>query len=95
MDRTEFAKKCAAEGYGEIVDRTMEADHFNAEHAHDFDACVLVVDGEMTIARHGKAEIFRVGDLCTIAAGTVHSEKSGPAGARYLAGRRWPAQAAR
>jgi quercetin dioxygenase-like cupin family protein len=95
MNRTEFEQKCAAEGYGEIVDRTMEADHFNPEHAHEFDACVLVVDGEMTITRHAKAEIFRTGDMCTLAAGTVHTEKCGPAGAHYLAGRRYPVQAAR
>jgi len=90
MDRAEFDKKCAAEGYGEIVDRNMEAGHFNAEHAHEFDACVLVVDGEMTIARNGKPELFRAGDMCTMAAGTVHTELSGPAGAHYLTGRRYP-----
>lgn len=95
MNRAEFEQKCAAEGYGEIVDRTMEAEHFNAEHTHEFDACVLVVDGEMTIARHGKAEVFRAGDMCTLAAGTVHTEKCGSAGAHYLAGRRYSAQTAR
>jgi len=91
MNRTDFEKKCAAEGYGEIVDRTMEADHFNGEHSHEFDACVLLVDGEMTISRHGKAETFRAGDMCTLAAGTVHTENCGPAGAHYLAGRRYRA----
>jgi len=89
MNRVDFEKKCAAEGYGEIVDRAMEADHFNAEHAHEFDACVLLVDGEMTITRHGKPELFRAGDMCTLAAGTLHTEKCGPAGAHYLAGRRF------
>jgi quercetin dioxygenase-like cupin family protein len=95
MNRAEFEKKCAAEGYGEIVDRTMEADHFNAEHAHEFDACVLIVDGEMTITRHGKPEMFRAGDMCTLPAGRMHTEKCGTAGVHYLAGRRYPAQAAR
>ena len=94
MNRAEFAKKCAADGYGEIVDRTMEADHFNGEHSHDFDAYVLVVDGEMTIARQGKPEILRAGDMCALPAGTVHTEKCGAAGVHYLAGRRHPAQAA-
>jgi quercetin dioxygenase-like cupin family protein len=94
MNRADFEKKLAAEGYAEMVDRQMEAEHFNAEHAHEFDACVLVVDGEMTIARDGKPEIFRAGDMCTMAAGTVHTEKCGPAGAHYLAGRRHPVRAA-
>jgi quercetin dioxygenase-like cupin family protein len=94
MNRADFEKKLEAEGYAEMVDRQMEANHFNPEHAHEFDACVLLVQGEMTITRHGKPELFRAGDMCAMAAGTVHTEKCGPAGARYLAGRRYPAQAA-
>ena len=88
MNQADFEKKLAAEGYGEMVDREMEANHFNAEHAHEFDAYVLVVDGEMTIARNGKPEIFRAGDMCAMPAGTLHTEQCGPAGVRYLAGRR-------
>lgn len=94
MNQAEFENKLAAEGYGEMVDHTMEADHFNPEHAHEFDACVLVVDGEMTITRNGQAQVMRAGDLCEMAAGTAHTEKCGPAGVRYLAGRRFKAQAA-
>jgi quercetin dioxygenase-like cupin family protein len=94
MNQADFEKKLKAEGYEEMVDRTMEANHFNWEHAHEFDACVMVVDGEMTIDRSGKPQIFRAGDMCTMAAGTLHSEQCGPAGARYLAGRRYPQKAA-
>jgi quercetin dioxygenase-like cupin family protein len=94
MNRADFEQKLQAEGYGEMVDRQMEANQFNAEHAHEFDACVLVVDGEMTITRHGKPEVLRAGDLCTMAAGTVHTEQCGATGAHYLAGRRHPQQAA-
>ena len=94
MNQTEFEKKLQTEGYAEMVDRHMEADQFNAEHSHDFDACVLVVEGEMTITRAGKPETLRAGDLCTLAAGTPHTEKCGTAGVRYLAGRRHPAGAA-
>jgi quercetin dioxygenase-like cupin family protein len=94
MNRADFERKCQAEGYADIVDRHMEAGHFNAEHAHEFDAYVLIVDGEMTITRRGKADTFRAGDMCTVPAGTVHTEKCGAAGAHYLAGRKYPAQAA-
>jgi quercetin dioxygenase-like cupin family protein len=94
MDRTEFERKCQAEGYADIVDRQMAANHFNPDHAHEFDACVLVVDGEMTISRDGKPQTLRAGDLCTMAAGTLHSEQCGAAGAHYLAGRRYKQQAA-
>jgi quercetin dioxygenase-like cupin family protein len=94
MNRADFEKKLQAEGYGEMVERHMEGGHFNGDHAHEFDAYVLVVDGEMTITRHGKPEIFRAGDMCAVPAGTMHTEKCGPAGAHYLAGRKHPAQAA-
>ena len=94
MNRAEFERKLQTEGYGEMVDREMEAGHFNAEHAHEFDACVFVVEGEITIARNGKPEVFRAGDMCTMAAGTLHTEQCGPAGVHYLAGRRQPAKAA-
>ena len=93
MNRADFEKKLQAEGY-ELVDRQMEADHFNPEHAHEFDAHVLVVDGEMTITRHGKAETLRAGDMCSLDAGTLHSEQCGPTGARYFAGRRYSQKAA-
>jgi quercetin dioxygenase-like cupin family protein len=89
MNQADFETKLKTEGYSETVDRSMEANHFNPEHAHEFDACVLVVEGEMTIARNGKPETFRAGDMCSMAAGTPHTEQCGPAGARYLAGRRF------
>jgi quercetin dioxygenase-like cupin family protein len=94
MNRAEFEKKLQTEGYGEMVEREMEAGHFNPEHAHEFDACVFVVEGEITIARNGKPEVFRAGDMCTMAAGTPHTEQCGAAGVHYLAGRRQPATAA-
>jgi mannose-6-phosphate isomerase-like protein (cupin superfamily) len=94
MNRADFERKCRAEGYDEIVDRQMTANHLNPEHAHEFDACVLMIHGEMTITRGGKPETFRAGDLCTLAAGTPHSEQCGPSGAHYLAGRRFQQQVA-
>jgi quercetin dioxygenase-like cupin family protein len=94
MNQADFEKKLKAEGYAEMVDRQMAANHFNPEHAHEFDACVLVVEGEMTIDRSGKPQTFRAGDMCMLAAGTLHSEQCGPTGARYFAGRRYSQKAA-
>ena len=94
MNRAEFEKKLAAEGYGETVEREMEAEHFNAEHSHEFDALLLFLGGEMTIACNGKPQTFRAGDTCSVPAGTPHTERVGAGGVHYLAGRRHPAQAA-
>ena len=88
MDRASFEQSLKADGY-EPVERQMNANELNPEHSHEFDARVLLLDGEMTITRPGGAETFRPGDVCEIAAGTPHSEQCGPNGARYLAGRRF------
>lgn len=88
MDRTAFEIELKAGGY-EPVERRMDANHCNPEHAHEFDARVLLLDGEMTITRDGKAQTFHAGDTCEIAAGTPHTEQCGANGAHYLAGRRF------
>jgi quercetin dioxygenase-like cupin family protein len=89
MNRTEFESELSAHGYREIVDRHMQANSVNPEHAHEFDARLLVLEGEMTIACGGKERTYRAGDTFAMAAGCRHAERSGPAGVRYLAGRRY------
>jgi quercetin dioxygenase-like cupin family protein len=88
MNRATFEQKLKTDGY-EPVERHMDANHFNPEHAHEFDARVMVLDGEMTITRNGTPQVFRPGDVCEMAAGTPHSEQCGAKGASYLAGRRF------
>jgi quercetin dioxygenase-like cupin family protein len=48
----------------------------------------MVIGGEITLTRGGKAETFRVGDSCAVAAGEIHAEHVGPQGVAYIAGRR-------
>lgn len=89
MDRTEFETEARAQGYLEIADRRMDANHTNPEHAHEFDARLLVLEGEMTIVCGGAEETYRTGDTFAMTAGRRHAERAGPQGARYLAGRRY------
>lgn len=91
MDRTVFETELAAQGYREVVDRRMEADALNPEHQHEFDARLLVLEGAMTIASEGQERTYRAGDTFAMTAGCRHSERAGPEGARYLAGRRYTA----
>lgn len=88
MDRATFEQGLKADGY-EPVERRMDANSFNPEHVHEFDARVMLLDGEMTITRPTGAQTFHPGDICELAAGTPHSEQCGPNGALYLAGRRF------
>ena len=89
MNRTEFETEVRAQGYHEIADRRMEANSTNPEHAHEFDARLLVLEGEMTVTREGEERTYRAGDTFAMTAGCRHTERGGPEGARYLAGRRY------
>lgn len=89
MDRATFIAELERDGY-EIVEREMAANHVNPEHSHDFDARVMVVAGEITITRDGSATTYRASDSCTVPRGCRHTEKVGPAGVSYIAGRRAP-----
>jgi len=91
MERVIFETELHEQGYTEVVDRRMEAYALNPEHAHEFDARLLVLEGIMTITAEGTERIYRAGDTFTMRAGCRHSERSGPEGARYLARRRYPA----
>ena len=89
MDRATFESELKRDGY-EIVMREMAAEYLNPEHAHEFDARVMVVAGEMTITSLGASTVFRAGDVCVIPHGQRHAEQAGPRGATYVAGRRMP-----
>lgn len=88
MDRMAFETELREQGYGEVVDRRMEANAVNPEHAHEFDARLLVLEGAMTITSEGNQRTYRTGDTFSMSAGCRHAEQCGPKGARYLAGRR-------
>jgi quercetin dioxygenase-like cupin family protein len=45
----------------------------------------------MTVSAEGTEHTYRAGDTFTMSAGCRHSERSGPDGVRYLAGRRYSA----
>lgn len=89
MNRTQFETELREQGYLETADRRMQANEVNPEHAHEFDARLLVLEGELTIACEGAERTYRTGDSFAMTAGCRHAEHSGPQGARYLAGRRY------
>src|SRR5215469_9560027 len=89
MKESDFEADLRREGY-QIFYGGLQAGTVNPDHAHDWDARVMVIGGEITLARDGKAETFRAGDCCAVAAGEIHSEHVGPQGVAYIAGRRNP-----
>ena len=86
MDRTEFEAMLRSEGY-RVVNTSVRPNLVVPNHCHDFDAKVMVLGGEITVCRDGKAEVFGVGDWCEIPAGCLHTTQVGAEGVAYLVGR--------
>lgn len=62
----------------------------SAEHAHEFTACGLILEGEFTLETPAGQQLLQAGDRFEVAAGTLHVERVGPAGVRILSGRLAP-----
>jgi quercetin dioxygenase-like cupin family protein len=87
MNQSEFEADLKRQGY-EVFYGGLRAGQSNPDHTHEWHARVMVIGGEITIARDGKAEKFGVGDSCAVAAGEVHAELVGAQGVAYISGRR-------
>jgi quercetin dioxygenase-like cupin family protein len=87
MNQREFEADLRRQGY-QVFYGGFPAGTVNPDHTHDWDARVMVIGGEITVTRGGKAETFHAGDSCAVAAGEVHAENVGLQGVAYIAGRR-------
>jgi len=93
MDRAEFESALRAQGYLEVVGSRMEPNSFSPEHVHEFDARVLILEGEMTIISNGAEQTYRAGDNFAMNARRRHAQQGGRQGVQFLVGRRYPQQA--
>lgn len=88
MDRATFEAQLRTDGFDEVLNRRVEASEPPPLHTHDFDARLLMLEGEFvleqasTTSRYGPGEIFEIPD------GTPHAESFGSSGAAYVARRR-------
>ena len=87
MDRAAFEAELQSEDR-QIVTVTMQPNQVNPEHAHDFEARLMVVAGQMTVDFGDSRQTYNEGDTFVMALGRRHAEHAGPAGATYVAGRR-------
>ncbi len=86
--RDAFEARLRAEGYDEILTKTLEPDVVIPDHTHPYDVLALVLDGEATIDCGQGPRVYRPGDELALAADVVHSERYGPRGYTFLLGRR-------
>jgi quercetin dioxygenase-like cupin family protein len=88
MTPAEFEAELQRDGYQEIRNGRIAAHKTNPEHTHDFDARVLVLDGEIAVVCDGAERTYHPGDIFAVSAGRLHAERCGPEGLHYLAGHR-------
>lgn len=86
LSREAFESDLRREGF-EVVHGGQKPCFAEDLHAHDFDARIMVLSGEITIVRDNKAETFKAGDHCEIAAGCMHTAQVGPEGVAYIVGK--------
>jgi quercetin dioxygenase-like cupin family protein len=87
MNQCGFEADLRRDGY-QVYYGSLKANEVNAEHTHDWHARVMMIGGEITITRNGRADNFRLGDTRMVAAGELHAEHVGQRGVAYIAGRR-------
>jgi quercetin dioxygenase-like cupin family protein len=87
MNRAEFESEVGCEGY-ELREGEIAPNVHRPPHTHPFDARLFVLDGSITLVFGDQRVLYRPGDTCAIAAGTLHEEHTEADGVRYLAGRR-------
>lgn len=75
----------------EVLERHWPTGYVAPEHAHDFDARLMVTEGSFTLTVDGTARTYAAGETFTVPAGRRHAEAAGPGGVRLLIGRRHPA----
>ena len=88
MNIDTFSEQLRHEGFAEITTVEREPGGGLGDHAHPFEAKALIVAGEITITVGGRSATYRAGEIFHLANGVQHEERYGPAGVRYLVGRR-------
>ncbi len=85
LTREAFEADLRREGF-EVRYGGQKPNYAAEAHAHDFDARIMVLGGEITLTIDGKPTTFKPGDHCEVPAGTMHAEQAGPDGVATLAG---------
>jgi quercetin dioxygenase-like cupin family protein len=87
MQEQEFRRELEAQGYADIGEFVFEKNQAFGEHTHEWGQCALVMDGEYILTAGDEVSHFKAGEICKLAANSLHQEAAGPDGARLLFGK--------
>jgi quercetin dioxygenase-like cupin family protein len=88
MDHAQFRQQLQAEGFDEIVDKSLPAGQFVATHSHPFAVKALVTAGEVSLEVGGTTTRYGVGEVFSMAKDCAHAERYGESGVSYVVGRK-------
>lgn len=83
MQREAFVSDLAKEGFLEPTMVTRKAGT-SEEHSHDFDARILVVEGEIHLRIGDSERLYAAGDAFHLPANVRHAERYGANGVQFL-----------
>jgi quercetin dioxygenase-like cupin family protein len=86
LTREAFESDLRREGF-EVIHGGQKPNFTEDLHAHGFDVRIMVLSGEITVIRDGKAETFCAGGHCEIPGDCQHATKVGPEGVAYIVGK--------
>ena len=84
----EFRRQLHNQGYSKPETQEFEKNYSCKIHAHEFSVFALVEEGEFILRTEKNNEVFHPGDTCSVTAGTMHAEGSGPDGAKIIFGKK-------
>jgi quercetin dioxygenase-like cupin family protein len=86
ISRDAFVSDLRREGF-QVINGGQQPNFREDPHAHDFDARIMVLSGEICVTRDNQTTAFQAGDHCEIPCGCLHSTQVGPEGVAYIVGK--------
>ena len=84
MTEDEFRLFAEKRGYTAPESKTQPPNAFFDQHAHNGDLIAFIQDREFIVETDKNRKSFKVGELCIVEAGLVHTDSVGRDGAKYL-----------
>ena len=88
MNEEQFRQRAQEQGYGNFQIRDYVSNNDGHLHTHDFSVMLLVIQGQFALAFEDGTTDYRPGEVCELAANVIHTERTGPAGAKVLLAKR-------
>lgn len=88
MNKDAFVEQLNRDGFDSIREIDVEANQNREMHTHDTTNRLMVLSGQWALVTEDGVTDYPPGEVCELAAGVLHTERSGPEGARLLLGQK-------